>query len=132
MKTAVDFKMDTVMQHATKSNPEKLKPACYQCKKPGHHKNQWHQLKKEKDQTWGIKNSASNDNSAQTNPTRTATMTIQTTEMTETSEFPTHLVRPVEKQTTPQKIVILQPMQQTDHLIGIKDRQDKVGINDRT
>ena len=47
----------------------KTRPTCHHCKKPCHYQTQCRQLKREKEQTRNITNSASNNNgSAQTNP----------------------------------------------------------------
>ena len=60
--------MNTVTQQATQKNPNKPRPTCHHCKKPGHYQNQCRQLKREKDQTRNNTNSANNNNgSAQTN-----------------------------------------------------------------
>ena len=44
-----DEQINTVTQHATKSNTEKPKPTSHHCKKPGHNRKQCRQLKREKD-----------------------------------------------------------------------------------
>ena len=63
--------------------------------------------------------------------TRTAmSATIITTktaiELKETQKLITHSVRHVEKQTTSQRIVTLEPMQPIDRLRGIEDRKNKI------
>ena len=67
-----------------------------------------------------------------TKPLLMAMSTVQITEMTENQELSTHPMRPVAKRTVPQKSAFLEPMQQTDRLVGIKDRWNKVKINNRT
>ena len=63
-----EIPINTVTQQAPQQNPNKFRPTCHHCKKPGHYKNQCHQLKREKDQTRNNTNSANNNNgSAQTN-----------------------------------------------------------------
>ena len=44
----------------------------------------------------------------------------------ESQKLFTHPVRYVEKQTTPQRSVILEPMQPIDRLPGIEDRKDRI------
>ena len=61
-----------------------------------------------------------------------AMRTVQTTEKTENQEVSTHLVRRVAKRTTPQRNVILEPMQQTNRLLGIEDRWNKSKLNNKT
>ena len=56
----------------------------------------------------------------------TTTTIIETTELKESRKLFTHPVRHVEKQTTPQRNVTLEPMQPIDRLPGIKDRKDKI------
>ena len=64
---------------------------------------------------------------------RTAASTILTTTTIETATEPreskklfTHPVRHVARQTIPQRIVIMEPMQQIDRLPGREDRKDKI------
>ena len=47
-------------------------------------------------------------------------------ELKERQKLFTHLVRHVEKQTTAQRNVTLEPMQPIDRLPGIEDRKDKI------
>ena len=54
--------MNTVTQQVTQQNSENPKPTCHHCKKPGHYRNQWRQLKREKDQTRNNTNTADNNN----------------------------------------------------------------------
>ena len=66
-----EIQINTVTQQATQQNSEKSKPTCHYCKKPGCHRNQCRQLKREKDQTRNNSNTAENHNnnngSVQTN-----------------------------------------------------------------
>ena len=66
-----EMQLNTVMQQNTQQNSEKPKPTCHHCKKPGHYRNQFRQLKREKDQVQNNTDSAANDKnnngSAQTN-----------------------------------------------------------------
>ena len=60
--------INTVTQQAPQQDSNKPRPTCHYCKKPGHYQNQCRQLKREKDQTRNITNSANNNKgSAQTN-----------------------------------------------------------------
>ena len=56
----------------------------------------------------------------------TTTITETVTELKKSQKLFTHPVRQVEKQTTPQRNVILEPMQPIDHLPGIEDRKDRI------
>ena len=61
-----------------------------------------------------------------TTTTTTTTTTETVTELKESQKLFTHPVRHVEKQTTPQRNVTLEPMQPIDRLPGIEDRRDKI------
>ena len=65
-----EMPINTVKQQAPQQNPNKPRPTCHHCKKPGHYQNQCRQLKREKDLTRNNINIANNNNngSAQTNP----------------------------------------------------------------
>ena len=56
----------------------------------------------------------------------TITTTKTVTKLKESQKLSTHPVRHVEKQTTPQRIAILEPMQPTDRLPATDDRKDKI------
>ena len=143
-ETLDELQLYTVKQHATKSNPEKLKPTCHHCEKSSHYQKQWRQLRKEKNQTEtnnnsAVKNNNSNNNSAQTNSNTVtkklpgmAMLTKQTTETTENQEIPTHHLGTVAKWTTPQRKGIFKPMQQTDCLPGMDDRWNRARFNNKT
>ena len=66
-----EMQLNTVMQQDTQQNSEKHKPTCHHCKKPGRHRNQCRQLKREKDQvqtnTDSAANNKNNNGSAQIN-----------------------------------------------------------------
>ena len=61
-------------------------------------------------------------------PTRTPITAITTTviEQKESQKLLTHPVRHLEKQTTPQRDAILDPMQPIDHHLGTEDRKDRI------
>ena len=62
LKASDELQIKTVMQQATQQNPEKPKPTYHHCKKPGHYRNQCHQLKREKDQAQNNTKSTWNNN----------------------------------------------------------------------
>ena len=57
-----ELKLNTATQQATQQNSGKPKPTCHPCKKPGRHRNQCRQLKREKDQARKNTNGADNNN----------------------------------------------------------------------
>ena len=127
-----ELPINNVSQQPTNTNANRPKPTCHHCKKPGHYRNQWHLLKKQREQTEnnqhnpGNKNSAantSNPNSNVDNNNKKKTVT----KLKESQKLSTHPVRHVEKQTTPQRNAILEPMQPTNRLPGTDDRKDKIG-----
>ena len=64
------MQINTAPQQATQQNSEKPKPTGHPCKKPGHYRNQWRQLKREKNHAREDTNSAdinNNKNSSQKN-----------------------------------------------------------------
>ena len=58
--------------------------------------------------------------------TTTTTKTEKATELKESQKLFIHPVRHVEKQTTPQRNVILEPMKPIDRLPWIEDRKDRI------
>ena len=60
-----ELQINTVTQQATQQNSEKSKPNFHHCKKPSHYRNQYRQLKREKQQA--RKNTSSADNSNNNN-----------------------------------------------------------------
>ena len=58
----------------------------------------------------------------------TITTTKTITKLEESQKLSTHPVRYVGKQTTPQRNVILEPMQPIDRLPGREDRKDKIRL----
>ena len=77
LEASDELKKITLTQNATDPNPEKPKPTCYHCKKPGHYRAQ---LNREKDPVENIKNSAGNNITNNINhnnkKTKTTTKTI--------------------------------------------------------
>ena len=58
-----DLQINTMSQQATQQSSGKPKPTCQHCKKPGHYRNQCHQLKREKDQARNNTSRADKNNS---------------------------------------------------------------------
>ena len=134
----------TVTQNPTKSNPENPQPTTQHCRKPGHYRSHWCELRGEKGEGEANKNSTgkndSNNNSGQkklTQPTEVPTRATlatqtQTADMTENRELTTPAGRLLTKPTTPERNTDWQPMLQMISLFGIKDRWDRVRINNKT
>ena len=57
-----ELQIKTVTQQATHQHLEKPKPTCHQFKKPGHYRNQWRQLKRDKNQARNNTNRAHKNN----------------------------------------------------------------------
>ena len=116
-----EIQTNTVTQQASQQNSEKPKPTSHHCKKPGHYRNQYRQLKRQKHQIRNTTNSADNTNnnngSAQTNSNPNIkfqtipTPSIQIIKETEYLDLSTQLVRPVVELTTPQRNVTLEQTQ---------------------
>ena len=51
LKAPDELHINIVTHQATQQNPEKPKPTCHHCKKPGHYQNQCRQIKLEKVQS---------------------------------------------------------------------------------
>ena len=131
LETTDELPINNVSQQPTNTNADRPKPTCHHCKKPGHYRNQCRLLKKQREQTENNQNNPGNKNSDDNTLFRTAmSATITTTktaiELKESQKLFTHLVRHVEKQTTAQRNVTLEPMQPIDRLPGIEDRKDKI------
>ena len=138
------MQINTVTQQATKPNPEKPKPIFHHCKIQTTIKtNVINSRRRETKMTTTkiapettiiviITVVKQNLSSTTTKASVMATLTVQTTEMTENQEVSTHLERPLAKRTTLQRIAILEPRQKTDHLFGLKDRWNKVKLNNET
>ena len=67
LEASNELQVNTVSQHATKTNAERPKPKCHHCKKPGHNRNQCGQLKTQKKQAEGTQKSFENNNSCANN-----------------------------------------------------------------
>ena len=67
-----------------------------------------------------------------TKPSVMAMPTVQASEEKENQGLSTQPVKLVAKRTTPERNAILEPMQQTDRLLAIEDRWNKIKINNKT
>ena len=127
-----ELPINNVSQQPTNTNADRRKPKCHHCKKPGHYRNQCRLLKKQLEQTENDQNNPGNKTVAPMPLTRTvmSTTTITTKKtvikLKESQKLFSHPVRHVEKQTTPQRNVILKPMQPIDRLPGTEDRKDRI------
>ena len=132
MEAPDELQINNVNQQLTNTKADRPKPTCHHCKKPGHYRNQCRLLKKQREQT------ENNQNNPETKTLtlipliriETSTIIITTTktvtEPKESQKLFTHPVRQVEKQFTPQRNAILEPMQPIDRLPGIEDQKDKI------
>ena len=126
-----ELPINNVSQQPTNTNADRPKPKCHHYKKPGHYRNQCRLLKKQLEQT----ESNQNNPGKKTVPPITLTRTVMSTttittetviKLKESQKLFTQPVRHVEKQTTPQRNVILEPMQPIDRLPGTEDRKDRI------
>ena len=133
-----EMQINTVTQQATQQNPEKPKPTCHHCKKPGQYRNQSRHIKRDKEPARKNTNSAGTNNNnifGQTNPNSNNKIptipmqTLQRIKKTEVLDLSIHPVRPVEKLTIPQRNVTLEQTQRTDCLSGSDDQKDKIKSN---
>ena len=98
------------------------------------------QLRREKDQIEGTKNSAGINNGRQTNSNpsnnkdanKSNTNKAHINKITGNKDLSPHFLGPVAKPTTPQIFATLEPVQQTGHFLGNKHRWHKIKINDTT
>ena len=125
-----ELPINNVSQQPTNTKADRPKPTCHHCKKPGHYRNQCRLLKKQREQTENNQNNPGNKTVPPIPLTRTVMPTTITiietiTELKESRKLFTHPVRHVEKQTTPQRNVILEPMQPIDRLPGTEDPKDR-------
>ena len=126
-----ELPINNVSQQPTNTNAERPKPKCHHCKKPGHYRNQCRLLKNSKNKLATTKLTLETKTVTPTPLTRTVMSTTTTiiettTELKESRKLFTHPVRHVEKQTTPQRNVTLEPIQPIDRLPGIEGRKDKI------
>ena len=125
-----ELPINNVSQQPTNTNADRPKPTCHHCKKPGYYRNQCRLLKKQRETNENNQNNPGKKTVTPTPLTRTVMLTTITiletiTELKESRKLFTHPLRHVEKQTTPQRNVILEPMQPIDRLPGTEDRKDR-------
>ena len=123
-----ELPINKVSQQPTNTNADRPKPTCHHCKKPGHYRNQCRLLKKQREQTKNDQNNPGNKNSAAntSNPNGNVNNNNNnknSNKAEKSQKLFTHPVRHAEKQTTPQKNVILEPMQPIE---GTEARKDKI------
>ena len=129
-----ELPINNVSQQPTNTNADRPKPTCHHCKKPGHYRNQCRLLKKHREQTENNQNNPGSKTSDTntTNPNSNVNNnnnnrnTETVTELKERQKLFTHPVRHVEKQTSPQRKIILEPMQPIDRLPGTEDQKDRI------
>ena len=115
-----ELQVNTVSKHATNTKADTSKLTCHQCTKPGDYKKQCCQLKKKQTEPAEV---------APINLTRLIpnNITKKSTLIEQKSQkLFTHPVRHVEKQTTPQRNAVLEPMQPIDHLRETLYQKDRV------
>ena len=117
--------VNIVSQHATHINADRPKPTCHYCKKPGHYRNQCRLLKKQREQMKRLKIILEIETvtpitlSQTTKPTKITTSTTKiVTELKGSQKLFIHPLRHVARRTTPQRDVMLEPMQRTGHFPG--------------
>ena len=138
LEASDELQINTVTQQPTQQNPEKPKPICHHCKKPGHYRNQSRQVKHEKDKDRNNTRSAGNNNNnngGQTNSNSNNKIPINTNANNTNNpkdrnrDLCTYPVRPVVNQTIPQKNVALEQMQLIDRLHRTDGRKDRIRFN---
>ena len=63
MEAPGELQINTVSHNTANANPDRTKPTCPYCKKPGHYSNQCRLLKKQREQTENNQNNPGNKNS---------------------------------------------------------------------
>ena len=125
LKTPDEQQIKIVSQHATHINADRPKPTCHYCKKPGHYRNQCRLLINSKNKLKILKIILEKETvtpitlSQTTKPTIITTSTTKTvTELKRSRKRFIHPLKHVERRTTPQRNVMLEPMQQKGHFPG--------------
>ena len=126
-----ELPINNVSQQPTNIYADRPKPTCHHCKKPGHYRNQCRLLKKQREETENNQNNPGNRNSDTntSNPNSNINKNNNNNNSNRAERKPklfTHSVRHVAKQTTPQRNVILEPMQPIDRLPGTGDRKNRI------
>ena len=125
-----ELQRNTVSQQLTNANADRRKPTCHQCEKLRRFRNQCRLLKTQRGQLKTIKLILETETMTPITLSQTTTPTISTTktvtELKGSQKLFIHSVRHVARRTTPQRDVILEPMQQTGHFPG------RAKLNNRT
>ena len=64
LEAPVELPINNVSQQPTNTSADGPKPTCHRCKKPGHYRNQFRLLKKQREETENNQNNPGNENSA--------------------------------------------------------------------
>ena len=118
-----ELPINNVSQQPTNTNADRPKPTCHHCKKPRHYRSQCRLLKKQREQTENNQSNPGNKNSDSNTSNPNSNVNSNNNN---NRKLITHPVRHVEKQTTLQKNVTLEPMQPIDRLPGTEDRKDRI------
>ena len=135
MEAFGELQINTVSEHAANTNTDRTKPTSHYCNKAGHYKNQCPRLKNQKEPAAHPKKTILETTKVHPQtltPTPTTTTTITTTKITENLELSTLLMRHVATRTTPQRDVVMEPMQQTGHFVGRGNQEDRLDLKNRT
>ena len=141
LEAADELQINTVSHNTVNANADRPKPTCHHCKKRGHYRNQCRLLKKQREQTENTQKKPGNKKSDAITLTQAATSTIITitttatkavTELKGSQKLFIHPVTHVAKWTTPQRDVMLEPMQQTSHFPGRANQKDRVEFINKT
>ena len=122
--------INIVSQHATNIKADIPKVTCHHCKKPGHYRNRCSSLKKNSGIKLKILKIILETDTV--TPITLSQTTIRTTSTTKSAmqngsqKLFIHPLRHVARRTTPQRDVMLEPMQQTGHFAG------RANLNNRT
>ena len=127
---------NTVTHKTANTNADQPKPTCRHCEKPEYYRNHCRLLERQKKQTEDTESNPGNKikTVAPETPSQTTiqTITLTTTStkivkyLIESKKLFMHPVRHLERQTTPQRIAIMEPIQPTDRLRGTEDQKDRI------
>ena len=139
-ETSDELLINAVSQHATKMNADRPKTTYHYCKKTKTLQKSVSPVEKvERNKLTTLKIILETKTVAPITLSQTTTSTIITTTTTKTvtksklyQKLFIHPVRHVAKRTTPQRGVMLEPMQQTGHFPGRANRKDRGDLNSRT
>ena len=137
-----ELQINTASHNTANTNAERPQPTCHHCKKNQNiteisvdcWKNSENKLKIPKifPETKTVTPVTLTQTETWTIVTITTTTTKAVTELKGSQKLFIYPVRYVAKRTTPQRDVMLEPMQQTGHFPGRANRKDRVDINNRT